>query len=69
MIDSRIKEKRSLPPSAKDRNPAGRNTDRRMEVLRTSLARVENLIGQHPGTALSAGFLIGVVAAWWIKRK
>jgi hypothetical protein len=40
-----------------------------MEVVRTGVARVENLIGQHPGTALSAGFLIGVVAAWWIKRK
>jgi hypothetical protein len=30
---------------------------------------VEKLILQYPGAALASAFLVGVLVAWWIKRK
>jgi hypothetical protein len=30
---------------------------------------LEKLIVKYPGAALASAFLIGVVVAWWIKRK
>jgi len=29
----------------------------------------EDLIRQYPAAALATAFLVGVVIAWWIKRK
>lgn len=29
----------------------------------------EKLIRQYPAAALATAFLVGVVIAWWIKRK
>lgn len=29
----------------------------------------ENFIRQYPAAALATAFLVGVVIAWWIKRK
>ena len=66
---SQTKETRSPWRDADGGKSEGRRAGRCTEVLRAGVARAENLIGQHPGTALGASFLIGVVAAWWIKRR
>jgi hypothetical protein len=29
----------------------------------------ENLIRQYPAAALATAFMVGVVIAWWVKRK
>lgn len=33
------------------------------------LGSAEGLILKYPGPALVSAFLVGVVVAWWIKRK
>lgn len=33
------------------------------------LGTLEALVLKHPGPALASAFLVGVVVAWWIKRK
>jgi hypothetical protein len=30
---------------------------------------VERFIGENPGASLAAAFALGVMVAWWIKRK
>lgn len=30
---------------------------------------LEDFIKQHPGVCLASAFAVGVVVAWWIKRK
>lgn len=32
------------------------------------IGKAERLIREHPGPALGAAFVLGVVIAWWIKR-
>jgi hypothetical protein len=35
-----------------------------------SLAQsVERFVGENPGASLAAAFALGVMVAWWIKRK
>jgi hypothetical protein len=33
------------------------------------IAPVEDVILKYPGPALAAAFFVGVLVAWWIKRK
>lgn len=37
--------------------------------IREFVEPVENLILKYPAAALASAFAIGVVLAWWIKRK
>jgi hypothetical protein len=32
-------------------------------------AAIEDYIVEHPAPALAAAFVVGVVVAWWIKRR
>ncbi len=52
---------------------AGSKATRR-PLMRTSDVRelaepIENLILKYPAAALASAFMVGVVVAWWIKRK
>lgn len=37
--------------------------------VRELVEPVEQLILKYPAAALASAFLVGVVVAWWIKRK
>jgi hypothetical protein len=39
------------------------------EDVKSYIQPVEELILKYPGAALASAFLVGVVVAWWIKRK
>ena len=37
--------------------------------LRQWVEPLEDFIKQHPAACLASAFTVGVVVAWWIKRK
>jgi hypothetical protein len=39
------------------------------QTLRRWVDPVEEVITKHPGACLASAFMVGVVVAWWIKRK
>jgi hypothetical protein len=39
------------------------------QSLRHWVDPVEEVITKHPGACLASAFIVGVVFAWWIKRK
>jgi hypothetical protein len=39
------------------------------QSLRDWVDPVEEVIIKHPGACLASAFIVGVVFAWWIKRK
>jgi hypothetical protein len=41
----------------------------RASEVRELVEPVENLILKYPAVALASAFMVGVVVAWWIKRK
>jgi len=59
---------RPLPPASSSPHAPSRPLIRATDV--SDLAKpLEKLIVKYPGAALASAFLIGVVVAWWIKRK
>jgi hypothetical protein len=55
-----------LPLGGKESRPGGDGVSD--EALKYAAA-VERYIVDHPAPSLAAAFLVGVVVAWWIKRK
>jgi hypothetical protein len=41
----------------------------RASDVRELVEPVEQLILKYPAVALASAFMVGVVVAWWIKRK
>jgi hypothetical protein len=39
------------------------------QSLRHWVDPVQEVITKHPGVCLASAFMVGVVFAWWIKRK
>jgi hypothetical protein len=37
--------------------------------VREFVKPIEELITKYPAAALASAFLVGVVLAWWVKRK
>ena len=37
--------------------------------LKKYMGSVEELILKYPGPALASAFMVGVLVAWWIKRR
>jgi hypothetical protein len=54
------KERRSRPPAA-----GGAGGGPATKYFNT----LEDAIAEHPGLSLTAALLVGVLVAWWIKRR
>jgi hypothetical protein len=54
------KERRSRPP-------AGGGVG--MGPANKYFSNLEETIAEHPGLSLTAALLVGVLMAWWIKRR
>jgi len=37
--------------------------------IKKYLGSLEELVLKYPGPALASAFMVGVLVAWWIKRK
>jgi hypothetical protein len=51
-------------PKAGVSQPLIKNDD-----VRELVEPLQDLIVQYPGAALASAFVVGVVIAWWIKRR
>jgi hypothetical protein len=40
-----------------------------LDDIKSYIQPVEEFILKYPGPALASAFLVGVLVAWWIKRK
>ena len=55
-------------------SPAAGQTATKRPLVRSQdfagmIEPAKNLILKYPGAALASAFLVGVVVAWWIKRR
>jgi len=49
--------------------PASRRPLIKSEDVGELVEPLKSLIVRYPGAALASAFLVGVVIAWWIKRR
>jgi hypothetical protein len=62
----------SIPKLGAARLPKGAtigHTNGPVERLKRFAGPIEGFIEKYPGSALAAAFGIGVLFAWWVKRR
>ena len=57
------------PRTRNERPQAATPSSFGLEDVQAYIAPVEELILKYPGPALASAFLVGVLVAWWIKRR
>lgn len=58
-----------LPRSKPKQREAGDPSAFERADFQSYIAPVEDVILKYPGPALAAAFFVGVLVAWWIKRR
>jgi hypothetical protein len=67
IMKNRLSEETFSRQDPRSRQPAGGGLG--MGPAARYFNTVEETIAEHPGASLAAAVLIGVLMAWWIKRR
>lgn len=51
------------------RSPKGKAAGLQMPDVASFIKPANEFVTRHPGPCLAAAFTVGVIVAWWIKRR